>query len=1191
MKTSFKSIIKASVLAAVTSLFVVACGDKEQEITPTPTGPTTVAVTGVSLSKSSLTLTEGGSETIAASVTPSNATNQAVSWSSSNTGVATVDGGKVTAVKAGSATITVTTSDGGKTAKCEVTVEAKVIPVSGITVDKETLSIVEGEDATLTATVAPEDASDKTFAWSTSDEKVATVDENGKVTAVAAGTATITATTTDGGKTAKCEVTVEAKVIPVEGVTVDKETLEMVEGEEATLAATVAPEEATDKSVTWTSSDEAVATVDAEGKVTAVAPGTATITVTTTDGEKTAKCEVTVSAKVIPVESVTLDKETLEMVEGDEASIAATVAPEEATDKTVKWTSSDETVATVDAEGKVTAVKAGTATITATTNDGGKTATCAVTVEAKVIPVEAIEFAEATISVIEGQAGKVSVVFKPETPTNTNVTFESADPAVATVDAEGNVTGVAPGATTITVTTEDGGMTATCDVTVEPKPIPVSKVEINRTAINLIVESSAILVATVSPEDATNKNVVWSSSDESIVKVDQKGEVTALKVGKATVTVTTEDGGKTFDCEVTVSDKPIQVTGVSIYPTSRTINVGYSYQLTANITPADATNHEVKWTSSNTSVATVDETGKVTAIKPGTATITVKTANNGKTATCKITVPENYTVRYNGSNIGEGSTLSTTVSLDGTGILLMPYDLTKNTEIRPTSLPSGYSSSNTSVARVEVAFLGASSAASGVYCAWRIVPLKAGSCTIKLVYGTMTRTFTLKVSEPTIKLVYAGSVSSINANSTVVNDRMTLSKGYSYYMRLYDVTNKRMLTGNYYSVTSSKSSIATTSTASSSGEYYVLLKAGTAVGSSDGVSRITLKYGSYTKSFDAIIPTYLSVSMSGDEYVNPSNSTLGVKVGNELRFYLWNTSENRKWGANKDYFTVTSSNTSVATATPASSDYVSVKGIKDGTATITIKYDNGKGATANWSGTVTVAGSYNVYWLRKRQSTNTEILLPPNGTTGEETLVERSSSSDTRIYPCKNSKDLASIITNTSIYTSRYSYTYTNSNSSVVDVEAKSDGTNQWFELRGKSDGTANVTFKYEDKLAGLSSTYSIKVRVRAKNNNINLVADWSYTSIAGQAISSCAVGQWKYWYTADSSTGTLIPYKTKYLTVTSQGDSSIALTGINSEPNNQYGYYVCSLGKKAGTVHPTILFDNGIERKTYTLNFQVNSQ
>ena len=746
MKTSFKSIIKASMLAAVMSLFFVACGDKEQEITPTPPGPTTVAVTGVSLSKTSLTLTEGGSETIAASVTPSNATNQAVSWSSSNTGVATVDGGKVTAVKAGSATITVTTSDGGKTAKCEVTVEAKVIPVSGITVDKETLSIVEGEDATLTATVAPEDASDKTFAWSTSDEKVATVDENGKVTAVAAGTATITATTTDGGKTAKCEVTVEAKVIPVEGVTVDKETLEMVEGDEATLAATVAPEEATDKTVAWSTSDEAVATVDAEGKVTAVAPGTATITVTTTDGEKTAKCEVTVSAKVIPVESVALDKETLEMVEGDEASIAATVTPEEATDKTVKWTSSDETVATVDAEGKVTAGKAGTATITAKSDDGGKTATCAVTVEAKVIPVEGVEFAEATISVIEGQAGKVSVVFKPETPTNTNVTFESADPAVATVDAEGNVTGVAPGATTITVTTEDGGMTATCDVTVEPKPIPVSKVEINRTAINLIVESSAILVATVSPEDATNKNVVWSSSDESIVKVDQKGEVTAVKVGKATVTVTTEDGGKTFDCEVTVSDKPIQVTGVSIYPSSRTINVGYSYQLTANITPADATNHEVKWTSSNTSIATVDETGKVTAIKPGTATITVKTANNGKTATCKITVPENITVKKGSTEITENYTL--VVDL-GESVQLMPFDKTKNTEIRTMLSPSSITTSNSSVAEVGLVYAGGAGGISA-YNGWKITGKKSGTATVTMKYSNMTRRITVKVKEYTI---------------------------------------------------------------------------------------------------------------------------------------------------------------------------------------------------------------------------------------------------------------------------------------------------------------------------------------------------------------------------------------------------------------------------------------------------------
>ena len=841
-------------------------------------------------------------------------------------------------MKAGSATITVTTSDGGKTAKCEVTVEAKVIPVSGITVDKETLSIVEGEDATLTATVAPEDASDKTFAWSTSDEKVATVDENGKVTAVAAGTATITATTTDGGKTAKCEVTVEAKVIPVEGVTVDKETLEMVEGEDATIAATVAPEEATDKSVAWSTSDEAVATVDAEGKVTAVAPGTATITVTTTDGEKTAKCEVTVSAKVIPVESVALDKETLELVEGDEASIAATVAPEEATDKTVKWTSSDETVATVDAEGKVTAVKAGTATITATTNDGGMTATCAVTVEAKVIPVEGVEFAEASVSVIEDEKTTISVVFKPETPTNKNVTFESSDLTIATVDEEGNVTGIAPGTATITVTTEDGGKTATCEVTVEPKPIPVSKVEINRTAINLIVESSAILVATVSPEDATNKNVVWSSSDESIVKVDQKGEVTAVKVGKATVTVTTEDGGKTFDCEVTVSDKPIQVTGVSIYPTSRTINVGSSYQLTANITPADATNHEVKWTSSNTSIATVDETGKVTAVKPGTATITVKTANNGKTATCKITVEERYIVHYNGKEAP--SSIKYTLGSDSNNyIRFKVYDKSQSRYLSLSALGNvQITSNNTSVANST----GSSSDTK------MVTAYKAGSATLTFKHSDRTiKTISLTVANPNLTLRYSTSLSTLNSSSYAVPSSLKSSKGSVFYMRFYDNDNKKMVTSEGYKVINGYANVSANVEKTSSGEYYVVVEY-----KGSGESPLTISHGSASHTFNAQIPGRVLISTNVSSYKAFNGSEVKVNPGQEIKLYFWDENTNMRLIPNESEVTLTSSNNSVATLSYSKSDgYIKYKGVASGIVRLTIKYKDRTGlVTGEWDG-------------------------------------------------------------------------------------------------------------------------------------------------------------------------------------------------------------------------------------------------
>ena len=193
-------------------------------------------------------------------------------------------------MKAGTATITVTTKDGNKTATCSVTVIAKVASVS---LDKTAITLAEGETQTLTATISPDNASDKSVTWSSSDEAVAKVDQNGKVTAVKAGTATITVTTKDGGKTATCSVTVIAKVA---SVSLDKTSMTLTVGETQTLTATVAPDNAQDKSVTWSSSDATVATVDQNGKVTAVKAGAATITVTTTDGGKTATCTVTVQA-------------------------------------------------------------------------------------------------------------------------------------------------------------------------------------------------------------------------------------------------------------------------------------------------------------------------------------------------------------------------------------------------------------------------------------------------------------------------------------------------------------------------------------------------------------------------------------------------------------------------------------------------------------------------------------------------------------------------------------------------------------------------------------------------------------------------------------------------------------------------------------------------------------------------------
>lgn len=284
-----------SVIALAVLLF--ACEVPEPDgpkPTPTPPTPTTVAVSSVSLSKTSITLTEGDKETLTATVLPNNATDKTVEWSSSNTSVASVSNGTVTAIKVGTATITVKTKDGGKTATCAVTVNAKVIPVSDVTLNKAELTLTEGESETLTATVKPDNATDKTLSWSSSDATVASVDDNGKITALKAGTATITVKTKDGGKTAACAVSVKTKVIAVTGVTLNKTELTLTEGNSETLSATVKPDNATDKTVSWTSSDATVASVDDNGKVTAIKAGTATITVKTKDGEKTATCKVTV---------------------------------------------------------------------------------------------------------------------------------------------------------------------------------------------------------------------------------------------------------------------------------------------------------------------------------------------------------------------------------------------------------------------------------------------------------------------------------------------------------------------------------------------------------------------------------------------------------------------------------------------------------------------------------------------------------------------------------------------------------------------------------------------------------------------------------------------------------------------------------------------------------------------------------
>ena len=342
-------------------------------------------VESITLSQSSATMTEGETLNLTATITPYDATDKSITWSSSNTSVASVDAdGKVTAKAEGTATITATANDGsGMKASCVVTVEKKIVSVSSITLSQSSATMTEGETMNLTATVTPDDATDKSITWSSSNTSVASVDANGKVTAKAEGTTTITATANDGsGVKASCVVTVEKKKVSVSSITLSQSSATMTEGETLNLTATITPYDATDKSITWISSNTSVASVDADGKVTAKAEGTVTITATANDGSGVkAFCEVTVEKKVILVNQITLSQTTATLTEGETLMLTATVTPDYADNTSVTWSSSNEEVALVSSTGKVVALMPGTATITATANDGsGVSASCVVTV-------------------------------------------------------------------------------------------------------------------------------------------------------------------------------------------------------------------------------------------------------------------------------------------------------------------------------------------------------------------------------------------------------------------------------------------------------------------------------------------------------------------------------------------------------------------------------------------------------------------------------------------------------------------------------------------------------------------------------------------------------------------------------------------------------------------------------------------
>lgn len=612
--------------------------------------------------------------------------NLDVKWVSSDESIATVKAstsvnGLVTAINGGDAVISVITEDGIKVASCKIHVR---VPVTGITLTKDRVdtSLSQGTYQ-LSYTILPEgDGVNRAVTWSSSNEAVATVDANGLVTFVSPGKATIICQTVDTGVDgtnliATCEFYINQPVI---SVTLDYTDITIKINESFRLTAEVNPDDATNKELWWSTSNATVATVDETGMVKAVGSGQATIIVQSADSGVIDVCNVTVYQ---PVTDVSISSTAISVRKGTIFWLNATANPEGALNKTIIWSSSDESIATVDQTGMVTTLAPGKVIITATSQDSGVNAKCEVEVTEPVTGIS-LNFTEATI-----YTGEKIVVIPTITPLdadNKRVTYVSSDPSVAVVDENGVVTGVSGGSTIILVTTEERGLVASCKITVYEF---VTSVTIDDDSKYINYGVTKRLKAIVKPDTATNKGVTWSSSNSNVITVDDRGKITAVGYGSAIITATAADGSGVYDELVLTVVKP--VTSITVNPSTVTLLEGDSQDVNVTITPSDATFREVDWTSSNEEIAVVDHNGTITGVKSGICYVyATSTDGNEIVGRVKVTIKPRVP--------------ATGVVINSSQVVLLPGNTRELTvRLKPSKSTDGYYwvSTDTSVATVD----------------------------------------------------------------------------------------------------------------------------------------------------------------------------------------------------------------------------------------------------------------------------------------------------------------------------------------------------------------------------------------------------------------------------------------------------------------------------------------------------------
>ena len=442
-------------------------------------------------------------------------------------------------------------------------------------------------------------------------------------------------------------------VIYVSSVSVSPSYVNLTVGEwyhEAT--AEVYPSNADDTGIIWCSDNDNVASVNpSNGYIYAKASGSARIYATATDGSDCSDYLIVTVSAILPVSSIVLSQTRVTLEEGEDTALCATVFPHNATNQSIRWSSSNSCVAEVNPwTGHIYAVTVGSTIIQATACDGsGATGECIVEIKPKTIKVTSISM-HLTNQIVATKTGTLVPTVLPDNATNKKLLWESSNEKIATV-CDGVVYGHSAGNVTIKAMATDGsGVYASCAVTVAAY-IPVSAISVCSSCITVKMgEQLEPLCYCIFPENATNKDVEWHSSNSNVVSINSTlGLPIPVAPGTATIYAVSKDQSDVVGC-CTITVTPIPVEQITICPSTTTMNVGEEEKLNVEITPKNATDKAIKWESSDPKVATVTRyTGRVKAVSPGKATITVRT--HDERLISEATVIVGYSAIINGQNV------------------------------------------------------------------------------------------------------------------------------------------------------------------------------------------------------------------------------------------------------------------------------------------------------------------------------------------------------------------------------------------------------------------------------------------------------------------------------------------------------------------------------------------------------------